>query len=135
MSVNAKELGNGIPNDDEEIVVPQEMTKGQYTRKLVRPIMADGHEVTELSFDFFQITAQDSIDIERAVEASTGRMLITPSASGEYILQFLARACTTTISEGGVAERPVGVEALRTMLSPDWQWLRARVQNFLIFSA
>ena len=126
---------NMVIASDNMAVVEQESEGGQsvdivensrdvYTHKFKAPFSYEGKTYEELCFDFGRLTGRDGAAIENEIQIS-GRPVIVPSLSGEYLMRMAARACTTRI----------GFDVLKAIPLSDYNRIRSAARNFLTGAA
>ena len=103
-----------------------------YTHVFEPPFEFEGESFGSLSFDWERLTGGDSLAIEREVLAVTGRPVITPEFSGEYLVRMAVRACTVFRQDG---KRKLGADAYRTMRLSDFNAIRNAARSFLLSRA
>ena len=103
-----------------------------YTHVFDSPFEFEGESFGSLSFDWERLTGGDSLAIEREVLAVTGRPVVTPEFSGEYLIRMAVRACTTLRQDG---KRKLGADAYRAMRMSDFNPIRNAARSFLLSRA
>lgn len=104
-----------------------------YVHKFKKPFTYEGCTIEELSFDFGQLTGNDSLAIEDELQAMN-KPVIVPTISGQYLTRVAARACTTTITAPGGKSRRVGADVIQALPISDYNRIRARARSFLLAS-
>lgn len=110
--------------DMEELKAAQEAAKtakGAYTHTFDEPLMYDGEEITELTFDFDRVTGRDCLAIEAELTAM-GKITASPTFSGEYQIRFAAKACIERI----------GVDIFDRMKARDFLRITGKTRNFML---
>ena len=87
---------------------------------LAKPLVHDGKTYTELTFNFEDLSGNDSLAIERELQA-IGHTVIVANFDSEYLIRVCAKACTA----------PLGVDALGKLGIRDFNRLRNTVRGFL----
>lgn len=100
-----------------------------YTHVFEPPFEFEGESFGSLSFDWEKLTGGDSLAIEREVLAVTGRPVVTPEFSGEYLIRMAVRACTALRQDG---KRKLGADAYRAMRMSDFNAIRNAARSFLL---
>lgn len=100
---------------------PDEKELKKYTLKLSTPLKYNGEEYDSLNFDFYSLSGNDALSIEDEM-AMTGKMVMTPTLSGEFMTRLAARASQEKIGEDGLRRLPIS----------DFLHLRSRVRGFLL---
>ena len=95
---------------------------GLYVHTFKKPFDYMGKKYKELTFDWESLTGRDSLDIEAEVEITTGRAVIVPAFSGEYLIRMAAKACA----------EPIGYDALEFMPLVDYNKIRSPARSFLL---
>ena len=103
-----------------------------YTHVFNPPFEFEDETFDSLTFDWDRLTGGDSLAIEREVLAVTGRPVITPEFSGEYLVRMAARACTVFRQDG---KRKLGADAYRAMRMSDFNAIRNAARSFLLSRA
>lgn len=89
---------------------------------LSKPIMYNGEEITELSFDFEKLTGKDGIETERGLKRSGISVYGHPASDVDYVIGMAARACT----------RAVGTDIFNNMSITDFNKIRTNSYFFLL---
>lgn len=110
------------PNMDEvnAAVIEDNASTAQFTIQLTKPIMHDGVELSELSFDFDKLTGRDGLAVENEIDRM-GLVLLVPTFNGEYLIRIAARACTVKMD----------VDALKRLSLSDYSTVRTKTRSFL----
>ena len=87
---------------------------------LAKPLVHDGKTYTELTFDFEDLSGNDSLAIERELQM-LGHTVIVANFDSEYLIRVCAKACTA----------PIGIDALGKLGIRDFNRLRNTVRGFL----
>lgn len=93
----------------------------KFTLELSSHLKYNGEDYDKLTFDFHALTGADALNIEEEMQ-STGRMVLVPSLSGEFMIRMAAKASV----------EKVGEDDLRRLSIADFLRLRSRVRTFLI---
>ena len=104
-----------------------------YVHKLKKPFTFEGCTIEELSFDFDQLTGNDSLAIEDELQA-IGKPTISPTFSGQFLIRMAARACTATVVDGSGRPRRLGDDALRALPISEFNRVRSKARSFLLAS-
>lgn len=104
-----------------DIFSVKEETPAAYTLKFKKPFEYDGQSYTELTFNWDALTGEDSLAIEAELQAM-GKLIVSPTFSGEYLVRMAAKACTT----------PVGQDLLRALPISDYNRIRSAARSFLL---
>jgi len=103
---------------------------GQFTHVFQTPFVYEDKIFDSLTFDWEKLTGMDSLAIESELLTRTGRAVVSPKFSGEYLAGMAVRACTSRTAEGKRLDRntllalPLGV----------FQKICGSARNFLILS-
>lgn len=113
---------NETPNMDEinAAVAEDAASTTQFILHLSKPVMHDGEELTELSFDFDKLTGKDSLAVESELDR-LGITLIVPAFNGQYLSRLAVRACT----------KKIGVDVLQRISIRDYSRIRTETRGFL----
>ena len=103
-----------------------------YTHTFNPPFVFEGETFASLSFDWERLTGNDSLAIEREVLAVTGRAVVAPEFSGEYLIRMAVRACVELRQDG---KRKLGADAYRAMRMSDFNAIRNAARSFLLSRA
>lgn len=88
---------------------------------LRRPVMYNGEEIKELSFDFNKLTGDDAFNINAELEA-IGKQVIVPSSSVDFLIRVARNACN----------KPVGVDFFKQISIVDFTKIQNRARFFLL---
>lgn len=99
-----------------------------YIHVFGKPFTFEGETFEKLTFDWDTLTAADGLAIENEL-ASTGRAVISPEFSGEYLIRMAARACKERRADG---KRRLGIDAYRAMPMRDFAAIRGKARSFLL---
>ena len=91
---------------------------------LKRPIEYAGKHYDHFDLDFEKLTGRDCLQIEREVEATTGKNVVVPALNSEYLVRFVAHA----------SKEPVGADVLYALRSRDFMALTGKARSFLLAS-
>ena len=97
-----------------------------YTRtkvQLSRPVLHDGKELNEVSFDWGSLTGKDMLEIERKMNAA-GKTMGSACFSGDFLLGMAERASDQHLDKGFFERMPLG----------DYHNVRDGAKNFLFYS-
>jgi len=103
---------------------------GQFIHVFQTPFVYEDKTFDSLTFDWEKLTGMDSLAIESEILTRTGRAVVSPKFSGEYLAGMAVRACTSRTAEGKRPDRntllalPLGV----------FQKICGSARNFLILS-
>ena len=117
MAEKKNEMIEEIEKNDEE--------NDLVTVKFAKPVMYDGKEYAELSFDFESLTGADGLALEAEVESLTNRAVIMPAYNSDYLVRMATRACTT----------PVGADIFNVMPLRAMNKIKQQARNFLLSDA
>lgn len=132
MKTNHEEVKNTDPTD-KDYIDEKEFKEAQriaeksgftFTHKLRTPITDTGKTYEELTFDWDKLTGKDSKAIVEEVAMQTGKVVITPSLSDDYLGRMAVRACT----------EPIGYDALLRMKLYDYNKITGAARSFLLKS-
>ena len=87
---------------------------------LAKPLVHDEKTYTELTFNFEDLSGNDSLAIERELQM-LGHTVIVANFDSEYLIRVCAKACTA----------PIGIDALGKLCIRDFNRLRNTVRGFL----
>lgn len=104
-----------------------------YTHRLKKPFTYEGCTVEELTFDFAQLTGNDSLAIEDELQ-SMNKPVIVPTLSGQYLTRVAARACTTVLQDPFGKARRVSADFLTALPIHEYNRIRTRTRSFLLAS-
>ena len=104
-----------------------------YTHRLKKPFTYEGCTVEELTFDFVQLTGNDSLAIEDELQ-SMNKPVIVPTLSGQYLTRVAARACTTVLQDPFGKTRRVSADFLTALPIHEYNRIRTRTRSFLLAS-
>ena len=104
-----------------------------YTHRLKKPFTYEGCTVEELTFDFAQLTGNDSLAIEDELQ-SMNKPVIVPTLSGQYLTRVAARACTTILQDPFGKTRRVSADFLTALPIHEYNRIRTRTRSFLLAS-
>lgn len=90
--------------------------------RLKKPVMYNGSEITELSFDFEKLTGADALNIEEQLAAKGKPPYAGAINDANYLILMAARACTT----------PVGADFFNRVSIVDFERIKNRARFFLI---
>ncbi len=93
--------------------------------RLSKPVLYNGEEITELSFDFDSLTGADALNIEEELGMLRKPMYFGAVNDGNYLIRVAARACT----------KPVGVDFFYKIPIKDFDQARNRARFFLLGAA
>ena len=96
-----------------------------YVLKFSKPKKYNGKEITEITFNWGDLTSADGLAIEEELFAR-GKLLASPTFSGEFIFRMASRASTPR----------VGVDFFESAVLSisDYHKIRSAARNFLILS-
>ena len=89
-----------------------------------RPIDYAGKHYDHIDLDFEKLTGRDCLQIEREVEATTGKNVVVPALNSEYLVRFAAHA----------AVEPVGADVIYALKSRDFMAVTGKARSFLLAS-
>lgn len=104
-----------------------------YTHRLKKPFTYEGCTVEELTFDFAQLTGNDSLAIEDELQAMN-KPVIVPTLSGQYLTRVAARACTTILHDPAGKPRRISEDFLAALPIYEYNRIRAHTRSFLLAS-
>ena len=108
-------------------VAEAENALNTYTHVFSTPFTFEGEVFTELSFDFGALTAADSLNIAAELQAS-GRPVIVPEFSGDYLIRMAMRACTSRKANG----MKMGIDAFQNLPLAAYVKIRSKARSFLL---
>ena len=88
--------------------------------QLARPLVHDEKTYTELTFNFEDLSGNDSLAIERELQM-LGHTVIVANFDSEYLIRVCVKACTENL----------GLDALGKLSIRDFNRLRNTVRGFL----
>lgn len=95
-----------------------------FTLTLKEPFSFEESTVESLTFHWAQLTGNDSLAIERELQAQ-GISVVLPEYSGEYLLHMAARACQPRVSVQLLYALPIG----------HFNKIRSAARSFLLHAA
>lgn len=101
-----------------------------YVHTFDPPFVFENHTFSTLRFDWGCLTAKDSLAIENDMLRS-GKALVIPAYSGEYLTGMAVLACTERNSDGN---RVVDKDAIHAMPMRDYLTIHDRARRFLLHS-
>lgn len=125
----AKEIVNTevTEEDDVEKLVENELndminTSADNVYHLKKPVLYNGEEVSELSFDFDKLTGADALNIEEQL-ASRGKTVYAGAINdANYLILMAAKACT----------KPLGADFFNRISIVDFERIKNRARFFLM---
>jgi len=97
---------------------------GKEPFKLRKPVLNNGEELKELTFDFEKLTGADSLEIQAELDA-IGKTAAVPAYSSEYLVRMAIRAC----------EQDVDIGFFKRLSIVDFNKIMMRMRFFLIASS
>ena len=91
-----------------------------FVMQLARPLVHDEKTYTELTFNFEDLSGNDSLAIERELQM-LGHTVIVANFDSEYLIRVCVKACTEKL----------GLDALGRLSIRDFNRLRNTVRGFL----
>ena len=91
-----------------------------FVMPLAKPLVHDEKTYTELTYNFEDLSGNDSLAIERELQM-LGHTVIVANFDSEYLIRVCAKACTA----------PIGIDALGKLCIRDFNRLRNTVRGFL----
>ena len=117
-----------VDEQEYEIAMKEaENSPNTYTHEFSTPFSFEGESFDELSFDFGALTAMDSLAIEAELQA-TGRPVLVPEFSGDYLLRMAMRACTNRTSKG----MKLGIDFFQRLPLAAYVKIRSKARSFLL---
>lgn len=101
----------------------------RYTHEFNKTFEWMGKSYDTLSFDFSALTGKDSLAIEREVLTVSGKTVIMPEYTPEYLVGMLARSCTERNEAG---KKVIGTDAFNSMPLGDFQRMTKAARRFLL---
>ena len=98
-----------------------------YTHEFPAPYTYEGESFNFLTFDFGQLTAEDSLKVEAEMSA-LGQPVMVLEFSGEYLLRMAMRACTHRKADGS----KLGIDAFKSMPLSSYVKIRGKARSFLL---
>lgn len=92
-----------------------------YVHKLKTPFTFEEKTYESLTFNWGELTGNDSLAIEAEL-AALGKGLVAPEFSGEYLIRMASRACA----------EPLGVDAIAALPIGDFNRIRSKARSFLL---
>lgn len=105
-------------------VKKEEELNGVFTYELKKPVIYNGENITELSFDFERLTGGDSLKIEDELQA-LGKTAVVPALNSEYLIRMAAMACT---------KKGIGADLFPILGIADFTKITSKAKNFLLKS-
>lgn len=130
MTENTKkdELMPGVDEQEYQAAMEQAQESAAiYTHEFPAPYAYEGESFNSLTFDFGQLTAEDSLKVEAEMSA-LGQPLLVLEFSGEYLLRMAMRACTDKKADG----KKLGLDFFRALPLSAYVKIRGRVRSFLL---
>ena len=106
----------------------QEPDAGSYTHTFKEPYRWKERTFETLTFDWAALTGQDHLEIENELTMK-GRMLVSPSFSGDFLAGMAARSCTERDEKG---KRLIDTQAILKMPMRDFQTITRKARGFLL---
>lgn len=113
-----KEVSEQVEDALEELTE----TDSAKTFTLSKPIMYNGEEITELTFDFEKLNGKDGIETERGLKLRGISIYGHPASDVDYVIGMAARACT----------KAVGTDIFNNMSITDFNKIRTNAYFFLL---
>ncbi len=101
-----------------------------YTHTFKEPFQFRGHTVTELSFNWGELTGKDFEAVEDDM-LRHGKTLVVPALTGAFLAGMAVRACTNR-DDNGI--RIVDADMLRALPIRDYQNIYMSARRFLLRS-
>lgn len=98
-----------------------------YTHKFSRPLVYNGEEYAELTFDLASLTGEDDVAAQAELR-SRGITAVLPAVLPEYLAIMAARACTYRRD----GKRVISQFALRSAPIRDFNAISGKVRRFLL---
>lgn len=108
---------SGSPNEDKKNAA---IDYAAFVMQLARPLVHDEKTYTELTFNFEDLSGNDSLAIERELQM-LGHTVIVANFDSEYLIRVCVKACTEKL----------GLDALGKLSIRDFNRLRNTVRGFL----
>lgn len=127
MTKDIKANTEATEEDDIEKLVENELsdmtnTSADNVYRLKKPILYNGEEVSEFSFDFDKLTGADALNIEEQL-ASCGKTIYAGAINdANYLILMAAKACT----------KPLGVDFFKRIGIADFERIKNRARFFLM---
>ncbi len=102
-----------------------EKTDGVYIIKLKNPLVYNGTEYTELTFEFNKLTGADAVNIEDELTAKGQNVFMNEVASSVYLMTMASRACKELIP----------YNALKRLGIVDFNRIKNKARLFLLGAA
>lgn len=106
----------------------QEPDAGSYTHTFKEPYRWKERTFETLTFDWTSLTGRDHLEIENELTMK-GRMLVSPSFSGDFLAGMAARSCTERDEKG---KRMIDTQAVLEMPMRDFQTITRKARGFLL---
>lgn len=132
-TTDTEEKVTPVGGTEEPHVDPEEMAaaeaeavnaSGTVHIDLKRPIDYAGEHYEKFDFDFEDITGRECLQIEREVEAVTGKTVVVDALNSEYLIRFAAHASQT----------PVGADVFYALKARDFIAVKGAARSFLLNS-
>ena len=125
----AKEIKKAEVTEEEDVekLVEDELndmtnTSADNVFHLKKPVLYNGEEISELSFDFDKLTGADALNIEEQL-ASRGKTAYAGAINdANYLILMAAKACT----------KPVGMDFFNRVSIVDFERIKNRARFFLM---
>ncbi len=89
---------------------------------LKKPILYNGEEVSELSFDFDKLTGADALNIAEQIDSCGKTMYAAAINDAHYLILMAAKACT----------KPLGADFFNRISIVDFERIKNRARFFLM---
>ncbi len=105
----------------EETLNDMTNTSTENVLHLKKPILYNGAEISELTFDFEKLTGADALNIEEQLAARGKTMYAGAINDANYLILMAAKACT----------QPVGMDFFNRISIIDFERIKNRARFFL----
>lgn len=99
----------------------EEMTFDSKPLMLKKPVMYNGKEIREISFDFDKLTGADALNIDSELR-SMGKPVNVAAMDADYLIRMARNAC----------DKAVGIDFFRQISIVDFNKIIGRARFFLL---
>ncbi len=126
MAKETKANAEAIQEENDDVIVESALndmtdTSTENVLHLKKPILYNGEEISELSFDFDKLTGADALNIEEQLIARGKTMYYGALNDANYLILMAAKACT----------KPVGADFFNRISIVDFERIKNRARFFL----
>lgn len=98
-----------------------EMTSDRKPLVLKKPVMYNGEEIKEISFDFNKLTGADALNIDSELK-SMGKQVNVAAMDADYLIRMARNAC----------DKAVGIDFFKQISIVDFNKTISRARFFLL---